>query len=200
MNPPSPSIKPSKDSASSKVAEHHRQREACRYIRQSSPKQVLHHTESTRRQYDLQRRAIALGWPKERIRIIDEDQGLSGEHSGHRHGFCSLMDRIASGDVGIVLSLEVSRLCRNAADWQKLLQIAACSDTLILDEDGLYDPNLNNDRLLLGFKGALSEYELLSLRARLLGGQRNKARRGELKLRLPLGLVYNDRKEDRSRS
>ena len=178
-----------------KVAEHHRRREACLYIRQSSQKQVVNHTESTRRQYGLRQRAIALGWPHERIRTIDDDQGISGEYSGNRNGFRDLMDRVAVGEVGIVLSLEVSRLCRNAADWQRLLQIAAFSDTLILDEDGLYDPNDSNDRLLLGFKGALSEYEMQSIRARLLGGQRSKARRGELKMRLPLGLAYNDRDE-----
>ena len=178
-----------------KVAEHHRQREACLYIRQSSQKQVVNHTESTRRQYGLRQRAIALGWPDERIRTVDDDQGISGEYSGNRNGFRALMDRVAAGEVGIVLSLEVSRLCRNAADWQRLLQIAAFSDTLILDEDGLYDPNDNNDRLLLGFKGALSEYEMQSIRARLIGGQRSKARRGALKMRLPLGLAYDDRDE-----
>ena len=178
-----------------KVAEHHRRREACLYVRQSSPKQVVNHTESTRRQYGLRQRALALGWPDEGIRTIDDDQGMSGEYSGNRSGFRDLMDRVAAGDVGIILSLEVSRLCRNAADWQRLLQIAAFSDTLILDEDGLYDPNDSNDRLLLGFKGALSEYEMQSIRARLLGGQRSKARRGELKMRLPLGLAYNDRDE-----
>ena len=178
-----------------KVADHHRQREACLYIRQSSQKQVLNHTESTRRQYGLRQRATALGWPDERIRTIDDDQGISGQYSANRSGFRDLMDRIAAGEVGIVLSLEVSRLCRNAADWQRLLQIAAFSDTLILDEDGLYDPNDSNDKLLLGFKGALSEYEMQSIRARLVGGQRSKARRGALKMRLPLGLAYNDRDE-----
>ena len=178
-----------------KVADHHRQREACLYVRQSSPQQVINHTESTHRQYGLRQRAIALGWPDERIHTIDDDQGKSGEHSGNRSGFRDLMDRVAAGEVGIVLSLEVSRLCRNAADWQKLLQIAAFSDTLILDEDGLYDPNDNNDKLLLGFKGAISEYEMQSIRARLVGGQRSKARRGELKMRLPLGLAYNERNE-----
>ncbi len=178
-----------------KVADHHRRREACLYVRQSSPQQVVNHTESTRRQYGLRRRAIALGWPDERIRTIDDDQGLSGEYSGNRSGFRALMDSVAAGEVGIVLSLEVSRLCRNTADWQGLLQIAAFSDTLILDEDGLYDPNDSNDRLLMGMKGAISEYEMQSIRARLLGGQRSKARRGELKLRLPLGLAYNDRDE-----
>ncbi len=176
-----------------KVAAHHRRREACLYVRQSSPKQIINHTESTRRQYGLRQRATALGWPDERIRVIDDDQGLSGEYSGNRSGFRDLMDRVAGGDVGLVLSLEVSRLCRNTADWQQLLQIAAFTDTLILDEDGLYDPNDNNDRLLMGFKGALSEYEIQSLRARLIGGQRSKARRGELRMRLPLGLAYDDR-------
>ena len=130
-----------------KVAEHHRRREACLYIRQSSQKQVVNHTESTRRQYGLRQRAIALGWPDELIRTVDDDQGISGQYSANRNGFRDLMDRVAAGEVGLVLSLEVSRLCRNAADWQRLLQIAAFSDTLILDEDGLYDPNDSNDRL-----------------------------------------------------
>ena len=138
-----------------KVAEHHRRREAClyirQYIRQSSQKQVVNHTESARRQYGLRQRAIALGWPDELIRTVDDDQGISGQYSANRNGFRDLMDRVVAGEVGIVLSLEVSRLCRNAADWQRLLQIAAFSDTLILDEDGLYDPNDSNDRLLLGF-------------------------------------------------
>ncbi len=134
-----------------KIAEHHRLREACLYVRQSSPHQVANHTESTRRQYGLRQRAMALGWPDDRIRTIDGDQGMSGEYSGNRSGFRDLMARVAAGEVGIVLSLEVSRLCRNGADWQQLLQIAAFNDTLILDEAGVYDPNHSNDKLLLGF-------------------------------------------------
>ena len=180
------------ESMSYKVSDEHRQREACLYIRQSSMHQVLEHTESARRQYGLRQRAIALGWSDERIRTIDDDQGKSGAHSANRSGFRDLMARIAAGEIGLVLSLEVSRLCRSNADWHQLLQIAAIADTLILDEAGVYDPNDGNDRLLLGLKGALSEYELQSIRARLIGGQRSKAQRGELRMHLPIGLVYTE--------
>ena len=180
------------ESMSYKVTDNHRQREACLYIRQSSMHQVLENTESARRQYGLRQRAIALGWSDERIRTIDDDQGKSGAHSANRSGFQDLMARIAAGEIGLVLSLEVSRLCRNNTDWHQLLQIAAIADTLILDEAGVYDPNDGNDRLLLGLKGALSEYELQGIRARLIGGQRSKAQRGELRMRLPIGLVYTD--------
>ena len=180
------------ESMSYKVTDDHRQREACLYIRQSSMHQVLENTESARRQYGLRQRAIALGWSDERIRTIDDDQGKSGAHSANRSGFRDLMARIAAGEIGLVLSLEVSRLCRNNTDWHQLLQIAAIADTLILDEAGVYDPNDGNDRLLLGLKGALSEYELQGIRARLIGGQRSKAQRGELRMRLPIGLIYTD--------
>lgn len=178
------------ESMAYKVTDGHRQREACLYIRQSSMHQVLAHTESARRQYGLRQRAIALGWSDQCIRTIDDDQGKSGAHSVHRSGFRDLMARIAAGEIGLVLSLEVSRLCRNNTDWHQLLQVAAIADTLILDEAGVYDPNDGNDRLLLGLKGALSEYELQGIRARLVGGQRSKAQRGELRIRLPIGLVY----------
>ncbi|MYG65772.1 MAG: recombinase family protein, partial [Gammaproteobacteria bacterium] len=180
------------ESMAHKVTDDHRRREACLYIRQSSMHQVLEHTESARRQYGLRQRAIALGWSDGHIRTIDDDQGKSGAHSANRSGFRDLMARIAAGEIGLVLSLEVSRLCRNNTDWHQLLQIAAVADTLILDEAGVYDPNDGNDRLLLGLKGALSEYELQGIRARLIGGQRSKAQRGELRMRLPIGLAYKD--------
>ena len=178
-----------------KVAEHHLEREACLYVRQSSLRQVVHNTESTRRQYGLSQRAMALGWPAERIRVIDEDQGKSGAYSGNRNGFRDLMARVAAGEVGIVLGLEVSRLARDNADWHQLLRIAGITNTLILDETGVYDPNYGNDRLLLGVKGTLSEFELQGIKARMVGGQRSAAARGALKLRLPVGLAYNDRDE-----
>ena len=139
-----------------KIAPHHLEREACLYVRQSSLRQVAEHTESARRQYGLSRKAMALGWPTERIRVIDDDQGKSGAYSANRSGFRDLMARIAAGEVGIVLGLEVSRLARDNADWHQLLRIAGITDTLILDETGIYDPNDGNDRLLLGFKGSLS--------------------------------------------
>jgi DNA invertase Pin-like site-specific DNA recombinase len=134
---------------------------------------------------------VALGWPIERIIVIDHDQGQSGASAADRAGFQRLVSEVGLGRAGIVLGLEVSRLARNCADWHRLLEICALSQTLILDEDGLYDPTHFNDRLLLGLKGAMSEAELHVLRARLQGGIRNKARRGELKSPLPVGLVYD---------
>ncbi len=178
-----------------KIAPHHLEREACLYVRQSSLRQVMQHTESTRRQYGLSQRATALGWPAERIRVIDEDQGKSGAYTGNRSGFRDLMGSIAAGEVGIVLGLEVSRLARDNADWHQLLRIAGITNTLILDETGIYDPNDGNDKLLLGVKGTLSEFELQGIRARMVGGQRSAAARGALKMRLPVGLDYNDRDE-----
>ena len=133
-----------------KIAAHHLQREACLYVRQSTLGQVMHNTESTRRQYGLKHKAVALGWAAERVRVIDEDQGKSGAYSGNRTGFRDLMARIGAGEVGIVLGLEVARLARDNADWHQLLRLAGITDTLILDEVGIYDANDSNDRLLLG--------------------------------------------------
>ena len=175
-----------------KVQPHHLAREACLYVRQSSLKQVACHTESAHRQYGLRRNAIALGWSEERIRVIDDDQGKSGAYSANRSGFRDLMARIAAGEVGIVLSLEVSRLARDNCDWGQLLQVARIADTLILDESGVHDPRDSSDKLLLDIKGTLSEFELAGIRARLLGGQRSKAARGELRVPLPIGLAYDD--------
>jgi DNA invertase Pin-like site-specific DNA recombinase len=166
-------------------------RTAYLYVRQSSLRQVLEHTESTARQYALRQRAIALGWPAEQIVVIDCDQGHSGASAADRAGFQQLVAEVGLGHAGIVLGLEVSRLARSSTDWHRLLELCALSGTLILDEDGLYDPSQFNDRLLLGLKGTMSEAELHVLRARLLGGVLNKARRGELKLPLPVGLVYD---------
>ena len=166
-------------------------RDAYLYIRQSTLYQVANNTESTARQYDLQGRAVALGWPADRIHVIDIDQGRSGASAADREGFQHLVAEVSLGRAGIVMGLECSRLARNSADWQRLLQICAYHDTLILDEDGLYDPTSFNDRLLLGLKGSMSEAELHFLRARLRGGILAKARRGELKLQLPVGLVYD---------
>jgi DNA invertase Pin-like site-specific DNA recombinase len=161
------------------------------YVRQSTIRQVIENTESTKRQYALRQRAVALGWPKERIIVIDEDQGHSGASSGDRQGFQQLVAEVGIGHAGIVLGLEVSRLARNNSDWHRLLEICALTATLILDEDGVYDPTHFNDRLLLGLKGTMSEAELHVLGARLRGGIENKAGRGELKMALPVGLVYD---------
>jgi DNA invertase Pin-like site-specific DNA recombinase len=176
-----------------KVTAQHLKRDAYLYVRQSTLRQVLENTESTKRQYALRERAVALGWPRERIIVIDHDLGQSGASAADRAGFQRLVSEVGLGRAGIVLGLEVSRLARNCADWHRLLEICALSETLILDEDGLYDPTQFNDRLLLGLKGTMSEAELHVLRARLQGGIRNKARRGELKSPLPVGLVYDPR-------
>ena len=175
----------------SKVQARHLKRHAYLYIRQSSLRQVLEHTESTQRQYNLKQRAIALGWAHDQIVVVDNDQGLSGASAVDRAGFQTLVADVGLGRAGIVMGLEVSRLARNSTDWHRLLEICALTDTLILDEDGIYDPAHFNDRLLLGLKGTMSEAELHVLRARLIGGILNKARRGELQCRVPIGLVYD---------
>lgn len=176
---------------SRKVSAHHLERDAYLYIRQSSMKQVLENVESTKRQYALRTRATALGWAEDRIIVIDSDQGESGASAAWREGFRQLVTDVGLGRAGIVMGLEVSRLARNNADWHRLLEICALANTLILDEDGVYDPTNFNDRLLLGLKGTMSEAELHVLKARLRGGVLNKVRRGEYKCQLPTGLVYD---------
>jgi len=176
----------------SKITADHLRRRACLYIRQSSLHQVENNKESQVRQYGLRNRAVAMGWAEDQIDIIDEDQGRSGASAVHRSGFQDLKARVAAGEIGIILSLEVSRLCRDNLEWHQLLQIASISNTLILDEYGVYDVGDLNDWMLLGMKGHLSEYELRGIRARMIGGQRSKASRGELKVPLPIGFVYNE--------
>jgi DNA invertase Pin-like site-specific DNA recombinase len=177
--------------AHQKVKTSHLKRNAYLYVRQSTLRQVFENTESTQRQYALRQNAAALGWPLERIIVIDTDLGQSGASAADRKGFQRLVTEVSLGRAGIVLGLEVSRLARNSMDWHRLLEICALADTLILDEDGVYDPAHFNDRLLLGLKGTMSEAELHMLRARLQGGIRNKARRGELFVRPPMGFVYS---------
>ena len=179
-------------SESLKVQPHHRERGAYLYIRQSSMRQVIENVESTKRQYALRSRATALGWRDDQIIVIDSDQGESGASAAWREGFQRLVTDVGMGHAGIVMGLEVSRLARNNADWHRLLEICALADTLILDEDGVYDPTSFNDRLLLGLKGAMSEAELHVLKARLRGGILNKVRRGEYRCVLPTGLVYDE--------
>lgn len=174
-----------------KVTNEHLQRKAYLYVRQSSLQQVRMNHESTERQYALQQRAVELGWPRPRIVIIDVDQGQSGASTTDRKGFQQLVAEVGLGKAGIVLGLEVSRLARNNSDWHQLLEICGLTRTLILDEDGLYNPCDFNDRLLLGLKGAMSEAELHILKTRMRGGILNKARRGELHLPLPAGFAYN---------
>jgi DNA invertase Pin-like site-specific DNA recombinase len=179
------------DQNPTKVTAAHLRRDAYLYVRQSTLYQVANNTESGKRQYDLRGRAVALGWPADRVVVIDVDQGHSGASAADREGFQRLVAEVSMGKAGIVLGLECSRLARNNADWHRLLEICALNNTLILDEDGLYDPCTFNDRLLLGLKGTMSEAELHVLRARLRGGILAKARRGELALGLPVGLVYD---------
>ena len=180
-----------RENAYQKVTASHLRRDAYLYIRQSTVRQVFENTESTRRQYALRERAVAMGWPIERVVVIDSDLGKSGAAGTDREGFQTLVGDVGMGRAGIVLGLEVSRLARNSTDWHRLLEICALTDTLILDEDGIYNPSDFNDRLLLGLKGTMSEAELHVLRARLRGGILNQARRGALKMPLPVGLMYD---------
>jgi DNA invertase Pin-like site-specific DNA recombinase len=179
--------------AHQKVTTAHLSRLAYLYVRQSTLRQVFENTESTHRQYALRERAVALGWPLDRIVVIDSDLGQSGASAADREGFQRLVTEVSLGRVGIVLGLEVSRLARNSTDWHRLLELCAFADTLILDEDGLYNPAQFNDRLLLGLKGTMSEAELHVLKARLRGGILSRARRGELKQMVPIGFVHDAR-------
>ena len=174
-----------------KVTAEHLRRDAYLYVRQSTLRQVVENTTSTDRQYGLKQRAVTLGWKPDQIVVIDEDLGRSGASTEGREGFQRLVADVGMGKAGIVIGTEVSRLARNNADWHRLLEICALAETLILDEDGLYDPCTFNDRLLLGLKGQMSEAELHLLKARLRGGQLTKARSGELWLPLPAGFVYD---------
>jgi DNA invertase Pin-like site-specific DNA recombinase len=175
-----------------KIGASHLGRTAYVYLRQSSAAQVEHNRESTQRQYALVSKATALGWPSQQVVVIDEDLGLSGSGIVERNGFARLTAEVALRHVGIVLGLEVSRLARNNADWYRLLDLCGLTDTLIGDADGVYHPAVFNDRLLLGLKGTMSEAELHVLRARLNGGIRNKAARGELRRGLPVGFVWGE--------
>ena len=154
--------------------------------------QVQHHRESTQRQYNFRERAITLGWRADQVDVIDEDQGQSGASAGERGGFQRLVLAVGMGEVGAVLGLEVSRLARSCADWYRLLEIAAVARALIVDADGVYDPNQYNDRLVLGLKGTFSEAELHFLKQRMVGGRRNKAGRGAFRIRLPAGYVWEE--------
>src|SRR5712672_762952 len=174
------------------VGSDHLRRAAFVYIRQSSLAQVENNTESTRRQYALVDKAVSLGWPRAAVSVVDDDLGLSGAQAVGRFGFAHMATEIAMGRVGIVLCLEVSRLARNNADWYRLLDLCALTRTLIADTDGLYHPGDFNDRLVLGLKGTMSEAELHILRARLDGGIRHKAARGELRRGVPTGFVWGE--------
>src|SRR5215218_9082598 len=167
-----------------KITDAHRRRRAVVYVRQSTLGQVERNTESAARQYALRERAVELGWPRESVAVVDEDTGRSGASSTGRLAFKELVADVGLGHVGVVLALEVSRLARSSADWHQLLDLCALTATLIADADGVYAPGHFNDRLLLGLKGTMSEAELHLIRARLDGGLRHKAERGELRLAL----------------
>src|SRR3954467_3536585 len=167
----------------------HLDRSAVVYVRQSTPQQVADHRESTDRQYALAGRAAALGWPPERVAVIDDDLGRSGESAEGRPGFQRLLAEVALDHVGLILGLEMSRLARSCKDWHQLLELCARFRTLLADADGLYDPADYNDRLLLGLKGTMSEAELHILKERMYQGKLNKARRGELYGPPPIGYV-----------
>jgi DNA invertase Pin-like site-specific DNA recombinase len=175
-----------------KIQETHWRRSAYVYIRQSSAAQVLVNRESTQRQYQLTERAIQLGWPPTQVRVIDEDLAHTGSGVVTRHGFAQMTQEVGMGQVGIILCLEASRIARNNAEWYRLLELCGVTDTLLGDLDGLYHPGLFNDRLLLGLKGTMAEAELHVLRLRLNGAIRNKAKRGELRRGLPVGLLWGE--------
>lgn len=174
---------------SAKIQLGHLQRQAVVYLRQSSPKQVLHNRESAVYQRALREHLLNLGWKESRVTVIDEDQGVSAKHASGRDGFQKLAADVGLGKVGIIVGYEVSRLARNCADWHRLLELCALFDTLIGDTDGIYNPRDFNDRLLLGLKGTMSEAELHSLHLRLSAGRLSKAKRGELVHHLPTGLL-----------
>src|SRR5258708_11032186 len=173
--------------STSKIRDRHLDRLAMVDVRQYSAQQVIENRESRERQYALAEFAQRLGWPAERVVIVDEDQGQSGKSADNRSGFQRLMTEVSLNHVGIVLGLELSRLSRSSRDWHQLIDVCASFNTLLCDQDGVYDPLDSNDRLLLGMKGAMGEFELVTLRNRLLRGSRNKAERGELFLFVPLG-------------
>jgi DNA invertase Pin-like site-specific DNA recombinase len=174
---------------SPKILDRHRDRLAIVYVRQSTPQQVQERTESRSRQYDLAAHAVALGWPADRAVVIDEDQGSSGQSADHRTGFRRLISEVTMDHVGLILGLEMSRLARSSKDWHHLLELCAVFNTLLADQDGVYNPTDTNDRLLLGLKGTMSEFEAVTMRNRLERGKRHKAERGELFTAVPVGYV-----------
>ncbi|THB81157.1 MAG: recombinase family protein, partial [Desulfobacteraceae bacterium] len=176
----------------SKIKNSHRQKPAYIYIRQSTMGQVRHHQESTERQYALKDKAIQLGWNPSIIRVLDQDLGKSGAQLTGRKDFKILVADVSMGQVGALFALEASRLARSCLDWQRLLEICSITRTIVIDEDGCYDPADFNDGLLLGLKGTIAQAELHFIRARLQGGKRNKAEKGELRFPLPVGLCYDD--------
>src|SRR5882762_9605173 len=176
----------------SKITEQHQNKPAYIYVRQSTMAQVRHHQESTERQYALRQKALELGWTEDVICTLDGDLGVSGTHTTGRTDFKTLVADVSMGQVGAVFALEASRLARSNVDWHRLLQLCALTRTLVIDEDGSYDPADFNDGLLLGLKGTMAQAKLHFLRGRLLGGKLNKARKGELRTPLPVGFCHDD--------
>ena len=174
---------------SPKIRDRHLDRLAVVYVRQSSPQQVLDHKESRERQYELVDHALALGWPRARVLVIDDDQGRSAKEPDRRHGFQRLLAEVSMDHVGLVLGLEMSRLSRTSREWHHLLEVCALFGTLLADQDGVYDANDTNDRLLLGLKGTINEFELVTMKNRLDRGRLHKAERGELFHKVPCGYV-----------
>ena len=174
----------------SKIADQHLARQACIYIRQSTMGQVRFNQESTERQYNLKSKAESLGWKGDQIRILDRDLGQSGSAATNREDFKALVGEVAMGRVGAIFSLEASRLARSNQDWHRLLELCAITSTLVIDEDGCYNPAEFNDGLVLGMKGTFAQAELHIIRARLHGGKLNKASKGELRFPLPVGFVF----------
>ena len=194
--PPHSPPRPRRVRASDKILDHHLDRRAVVYVRQSSQHQVLEHRESAARQYGLTERAKELGWARDQIDVIDDDQGISGSSIAGREGFQKLLAEISAGRVGIVLGLEMSRLARSCKDWHTLLELCAIYQTLLADADGLYDPSNYNDRLLLGLKGTMSEAELHILKARMHEALWNKAGRGEVLNHPPIGYLRSVKARD----
>src|SRR5438552_6065414 len=176
---------------SATIGAEHRSRPAYVYVRQSTLAQVRHNQGSTERQYALRDKAVALGWTPPTIRTLDRDLGVSGAQTAGREDFKTLVADVSMGQVGAVFALEASRLARSNLDWHRLLQLCALTETLVIDEDGCYDPADFNDGLLLGLKGAMAQAELHFIRARLQGGKLNKAKKGALRFPLAVGLGYD---------
>jgi DNA invertase Pin-like site-specific DNA recombinase len=176
----------------SKIQSYHQQKTACIYLRQSTMYQVMHNLESTERQYALQQKALQYGWDATLIRIMDGDLGQSGTNTTHREDFKALVAEVSMGKVGAIFVLEASRLSRSSADWNRLLELCSLTQTLIIDQDGCYDPSQFNDQLLLGLKGTMSQAELHLIKGRLHGAKINKAKKGELRFPIPVGYIYDD--------
>jgi len=174
---------------SEKITQQHQIKKAVIYVRQSTPNQVISNQESLQLQYALKQRAMELGWSESDVITIDSDLGLTGTSTSNREGFKYMLTEVTLGNVGIILSYDVTRLSRNCSDWYPLLDICAYRNCLIADRDSIYDPSTTNDRLLLGLKGQLAEAELSTIRSRLNAGLLNKAQRGDLALKLPVGFL-----------